>query len=458
LRLKFESVSRWLLFVLFFCQISFSFSQKKWTLQECIEYATSNNIQIKQAELYERISKNNTVQSIVNLLPTANSSANYNFSFGNSIDPTTYSYVNSNSQSLTLNLNSNLTLINGLQKVNTINRNKADLQSSTFDKENTVNTTVLQLTNYFLQVLLNKELQQISEKQVGISEAQLARAKAQNKSGVLAEAGLFEFDAQVARDNVSFIQTKNNTILALLQLKIALQLSDSVLFDIASPEVAENMLTKIDNLSPTDIYNTALYNQPSIKSAQAKVASALFTRKIALGVLSPTIGLNFSMSDNYFNKATCYISYVPPVTEPVNFHDQMKTNFSKVVGFSFSMPIFTGWARMNNIANAKLQTQIKVLDLENQKNKLRQDIQQAYNNAKAAQESYLANEKASSSAKKSFDAYQKRFDVGLANTFELEQSRLNLFRAESQLVQSKYSYVLDLKILDFYQGKPIRLQ
>jgi outer membrane protein len=48
--------------------------------------------------------------------------------------------------------------------------------------------------------------------------------------------------------------------------------------------------------------------------------------------------------------------------------------------------------------------------------------------------------------------------VGLANTFELQQARTNLLRAESQLIQAKYSYVLDLKILDFYQGKPISLQ
>ncbi len=446
------------LFFVLLLTSTFSFSQKKWTLPTCIEYAVQNNVQIKQAELYEKIAANNTLQSGLNLLPTINSGANYNFSFGNSIDPTTYSYVNSNSQSLTTNLNASLTLINGFQKVNTIYRNKAEQEASKFDKENTVNNTVLQLTNYFLQILLNKELLKTTEKQVDISDAQLTRAKTQAKSGTLAESGLYEFEAQLARDKASMIQAKNNVAIALLQLKLALQLSDSVDFDIESPSVAENMAVNFETLDASDIYRTAVYNQPSIKSAQAKVASAIFTRKVALGSLSPTISANFSMSDNYFNKATRVVSVVPYVTEPVGFNDQFKNNFSKVVGFNLSLPILAGWSRMNNIANAKIQQQIRTFELDNQKNRLRQDIQQAYNNAKAAQESYVANDKSAAAARKSFDVYQKRFDVGLANTFELQQARTNLLRAESQLIQAKYTYVLDLKILDFYQGKPISLQ
>lgn len=446
-----------MLFVLVLTSVS-SFSQKKWSLQSCIEYAVQNNVQIKQAALYEKIAANNTLQSGLNLLPTINSGANYNFSFGNSIDPTTYTFVNSNSQSLTTNLNANLTLINGFQKINTIYRNIAEQEAAKFDKENSVNNTVLQLTNFFLQVLLNKELLKTTEKQIDLSETQLNRAKSQAKSGTLAETGLFEFEAQLARDKASMIQAKNNVTISLLQLKLALQLNDSIDFDIESPSIAENMAVNFETLNASDIYKTAVYNQPSIKSAQAKVASAIFTRKVALGSLSPTISANFSMSDNYFNKATRIVSVVPYVTEPVGFNDQFKNNFSKVVGFNFSLPILAGWSRMNNIANSKIQQQIRTLELDNQKNRLRQDIQQAYNNAKAAQESYIANDKSAAAARKSFDVYQKRFDVGLANTFELQQARTNLLRAESQLIQAKYTYVLDLKILDFYLGKPIRLQ
>lgn len=446
-----------MLFVLVLTSVS-SFSQKKWSLQSCIEYAVQNNVQIKQAALYEKIAANNTLQSGLNLLPTINSGANYNFSFGNSIDPTTYTFVNSNSQSLTTNLNANLTLINGFQKINTIYRNIAEQEAAKFDKENSVNNTVLQLTNFFLQVLLNKELLKTTEKQIDLSETQLNRAKSQAKSGTLAETGLFEFEAQLARDKASMIQAKNNVTISLLQLKLALQLNDSIDFDIESPSIAENMAVNFETLNASDIYKSAVYNQPSIKSAQAKVASAIFTRKVALGSLSPTISANFSMSDNYFNKATRIVSVVPYVTEPVGFNDQFKNNFSKVVGFNFSLPILAGWSRMNNIANSKIQQQIRTLELDNQKNRLRQDIQQAYNNAKAAQESYIANDKSAAAARKSFDVYQKRFDVGLANTFELQQARTNLLRAESQLIQAKYTYVLDLKILDFYLGKPIRLQ
>lgn len=436
---------------------STSFSQTKWTLKHCLEHAASKNIQIKQAELLERISKNNLIQSKTNFLPTASTDANYNFTFGNSIDPTSYRYINSNSQSLTFGLSSNLTIFNGLQKVHTVYRNKADYEAAAFDKANTINSTALQLTNLFLQVLLNKELKTISAKQLEISQEQLTKTKSQIQSGILAETAIYEFEAQVARDNASLIQASNNVDVSLLQLKIALQLPENQAFDIEAP-TTNIVLENIANTSASEIYKIALYNQPSIKSAQAKIASAIFTKKLAWGTLSPTLSATFSLRDNYFNKATNIVSISPYVTEPVGIETQLKNNLTKVAGFSFSMPILYGGSRVNNIANAKLQQQIKELELDNQKNKLQQDVLQAYNNARVALENMLANEKARNAAQKSLEVVEKRFGVGLSNSFELQQIRTNFIRSESQYLQSKYSYLLNLKVLDFYKGLPITLE
>jgi outer membrane protein len=129
-----------------------------------------------------------------------------------------------------------------------------------------------------------------------------------------------------------------------------------------------------------------------------------------------------------------------------------------VVGVSLNVPLFSKWQKMTNIQNARLQMHIRELQLESSKNQLRTDIEQAYTNAKAAVQSYAANKKSMESAAKTFTAFEKRFNAGMLGTYEFQQAKNNLAVAESEMIKAKYTYVFRLKILDFYQGKPITLQ
>ena len=54
-----------------------------------------------------------------------------------------------------------------------------------------------------------------------------------------------------------------------------------------------------------------------------------------------------------------------------------------------------------------------------------------------------------------FRATKQRFDNGATNYAQYELAEDNLFRARSDLIRAKYNYIFKLKILDFYQGKPI---
>ncbi|HEY0261906.1 MAG TPA: TolC family protein, partial [Chitinophagales bacterium] len=357
-------------FLVFF---SCSFAQNAWTLQQCIQYSIAHNIQIVESEIQEKIAKNNLLQSQLNLLPTASTSSGYTFTYGYSLNAA-FQFIPGSSQQFQLpSLSTNLTLINGLQKVNTIHKSNADLQAAGFDKQNSIQTTTLQLTNYFLQVLLNKELLSIAQSQLDISTADLNRGKDKLKTGTMAESELYQLETTEATNKVSLVQAEKNLVISLLQLKISLQLPDSIAFDVVVPNITDDMLTDIGQQNESDLYSEAVYNQPSIRSAQAKVASAIYSHKIALGTLSPTISLGYSMGTYYNNESKNFAT-----GDLIPFHSQITNNLQKQVAFNLSMPIFQGWTRMNNISNTKLQRQIQELELNKVKNQFRQDIQQAF--------------------------------------------------------------------------------
>ena len=111
----------------------------------------------------------------------------------------------------------------------------------------------------------------------------------------------------------------------------------------------------------------------------------------------------------------------------------------------------------NNISNAQLQVMDYEYRLQTSANLLRKDIEQAYTNALAALNRYLSSEKAVSSMEEAFRYMEEKFNVGMVNTVEYNQSKNNLTAAQSDLLQSRYEYIFRTKILDFYNGVPIEL-
>ena len=446
---------------LFVTQILFAQTNEKWTLEKCIDYAFKNNITIRQAGLAANVSGNQLLQSKLNLLPSLNATGNYGFNFGSSIDPATYTFVQGNSQTGQVSLQGNLTLFNGMQQIYTIQKTKYDLLGSQYDYENAKSNMGLNIASAYLQILLNREIAQVAQKQQQLTTDQQDMVKKKFDAGSLPETSLLEVDAQLSRDEANVVNTKGIYDLSVLALKQMLQLNDDAPFDIVVPEVIADKMEGIADVTSGGVYNYAVKNQPSIKSAEAKWLSSESAVKVAKGFITPNISAYFDITTGYasnaqnlvFDSTNIFNSHYDKPTVSQQFHQ----NFRQIVGFQVNIPIFGKGQVFLNISNAKLQQQIRQLDFENAKVKLRQDIDQAYVNAQVAAQNYIANKKSYESTQKAYYSLQKRFDAGLVTNFDLQQSKNNLASAESEMIKAKYTYVFRVKILDYYQGKALTL-
>lgn len=457
--------------LLFFTCLLQAQTAEKWTLEKCIDYAFKNNLQIRQAQVTSKISDNDHLQSKLNLLPSIDGNINFSNNFGNGFNPQSYSFAQGNSQSVQTSLQGTLPVFTGLQQIFNIQRAKYELLATKFDYENAKRNIALSIASAYLQVLLNNEILRVANKQKQLTETQQTTILAKVKAGALSENSVLDVESQLARDEANVVAAQNAVDLTMLSLRQLLQLNDEK-FDIETPEIKFENIENIAELSSQSIYQTALASQPVIQSAEARVKSANAQRKMAIGALSPTISVFGNISSGYFSKDRKYsvtndtiniggttIAFpkqndlgAKPVME--SFHD----NFRKVVGLSLNVPLFSKWQRVTNIQNAKLQMQIRELQLESSKNQLRTDIEQAYTNAKAAVQSYVANKKSAEAAQKNYTAFEKRFNAGLLGSYEFQQAKNNLAVAEAEMIKAKFTYVFRLKVLNFYQNKPITLQ
>lgn len=424
---------------------------KQWTLEECINHALENNIQIQQSELNLLITNQNLAQSKYGMLPNINGFASHTYNFGQTIDPFTNQFATSQVRSNSLSLSSSVTLFNGFQTLNTVKKNQADLQASRFDMEKMQNDISLNIANFYLQILFSHELVKNAERQLQVTSGQITRIQKLVDAGSLPEGNLREIQAQYASEELQKINAENQLNITTLNLAQILRLEDASNFDVVMPNL-ESFQGVSELITPGALYLTALETMPEVKSAEYSYYSAEKSKDIARGAYSPnlsatgSIGSGFSENNKEFADGELRVK---------PFNDQLDDNFNKSVGFRINIPIFNGMSARSNVQRAKLSLEIAELNLEDTKLQLRQKIESAHNDAIAALKRYKAAEKSVDALNLSFNYTKQRFDVGMLNSFEFNNEKNRLNNAESELLQAKYEYIFKTKVLDFYQGKAI---
>lgn len=428
---------------------------KKWSLEECVQYALDNNISIKQQELNQELVEEDIVTARGNFYPSLNASASQNWNFGSYIGQSGVR-ISNNSRGNNFGLNSGVNIYNGNRNRNALLRAKKNLEAAGFDLEENKNTIMLYIVNSYLNVLLNKESLKISEDQIVISESQVEKAIGLVESGSRAKAVLLEAEATLATNQQQLTAAHNTLDLSLLSLAQLLQLShrgfdvEDVLLDITSSGLA---------YSDTDaIFEKAVSILPEIKSAEIAVESSELNVKMAKGAYQPSLTFGAGLGSSYqYNK-----NFRNPITgdiiQPDSFGDQLGDNLGYNLGFSLSVPIFNRFQTKSSVSRAVINQKRAELQLLDEEVKLRESIERAYADAKAALDQFVSSEKSLVAQEELFRNAQESFNSGVMTSFDFDQVRNRLVNAQATKVNAKYNFVFRTKLLEYYYGIPIVMQ
>ena len=457
-----------------FSQLAISQSNE-WGLQECIDYAQKNNIALKQAQLSTEISKNNSIQSKAAVLPSLNAGAQHTYNFGRTIDRYTNTFANTQVLSQNFYISSNVVLWSGLAQYNNIKATQYQYLSSTETYLQQKNDLALNVATAYINVIFSDEISQIAKNQFKITQEQLARTEKLANAGTLAKSAVYDLKAQLANEEVNVTSADNNYQIAMLTLKQLLNLDSLNGFKIVRP-VLDVTNSEIASMSVQNIYETALKNQHSIKSTEYNLLAAEKNLAVARGRVSPTLSATGTLGTgtsgldknidavNFVGWDTTAVTtggdfVVTPKTELVTskkpFADQFKDNVNKSIGFTLSVPLYNGLQTYTGIKNAKINALNAKYSQDLAEQNLYKLIAQAYVNAKAAINKYNATKLAVEASDQSFYYAEQKYNVGAISTFDYNTAKVRIQNAQSNLVQAKYDYIFKLKVLDYYQGKPL---
>jgi outer membrane protein len=424
---------------------SFAFAKAQqnngWTLQECIQQAIDKNISIKNGELDKEVAVVEKRDALGNFLPSLNFSARRTVSQGFQFNPVS-GFQNNKRTNLSGGVSSGVTIFDGLRSFRQYKRANLSAEAADYRLQNLIDNTAVNVANTFLNVLFNRENLQVLLKQHEVTNSQIKQTQNLVEAGSLPRGDLLEIQATYESENQQIITAQNSLTISKLNLAQLLMIEDYENFDVADLDYSVPVTTILDN-EVDQVVNNALDTRSEIKITEINKKLSTQDLLIARSGYSPTV--------------TGFLNYNINAQEDTDLAiiDQLYLLDGISYGISLNVPVFNGFSARNQVDRAKINLERANIAEQQAKLDLEALVYRAYTDAEGSKVAYASALKTLEARRTAFEYSQERYNVGLLNGFDFEQSRQQVVSAANQVIQSKYQYIFNLKVLELYFGIPV---
>lgn len=424
-------------------------SVKQWTLQECLDYALENNIQLQKSRNDYLSGVEDTKMAKAARLPSLSVTSSQGFtnypsasaSFSDSHSGS-YGFSSRNSYTGTYGINAGLTLYNGGKLQTAVKRQNLQNQIDALSVEESANDIRVAIVQAYMQALYAREAVEIAINTAKTSEAQRDRAREMFQAGSISQVDLAQLESQYQSDAYQVVVARTSLDNYNLQLKQLLELDITDQIELSVPEINESAVTRVLP-DKTQIYATATENMPEIKRGELAVEAADLDIRQARAGFYPSLGLTASvgtghMSGNHYESGS-----------------QIWNRFNENVGLSLSIPIFSNRQNRTATNKARIAAASSRLDQQDLLKTLLREVETAYLDAVSAQSQYVAANEKERYARQSYELTDEQFRVGMKNTVELITAQNEWSAAQQEVLQAKYMALLNMELLNIYQGQPV---
>ena len=428
-----------ILFVAAWCCLSVH-AQKKWTLDDCINYAMEHNAPLKLQKLREQSAQEDVKQAKAALLPTLSANTNQGVDYSpfdnTSADKAFYSG--------SYGVNAQWTVWNGGQNTNTVKLDKLTLQQAQLTTSESANSLQEQITKLYVQILYLTEAIEVNRQSLETSKKNEERGQQMVEVGKMSKADLAQLVAQRVASEYSVVDAETQLAKYKQQLKLELEMTDQKDFDVAIPTTTDQQALA-DIPAMQSVYEAALAYRPEIKNAQLDIESSKLQMKIAKAGALPTVSVTGGLSSSTNSLSS------------IAWGTQMKNNFGLSAGVAVNVPIFDGRKTKTAINKARLAQEQAKLALMDEEDELYFTIEGLWLDANNNQQKFRSASASVESEQESYNLLSEQFNLGLKNIVELMTGKDKLLTAQQNKLQSKYTTILSLQLLRFYQNGTIKI-
>jgi outer membrane protein len=448
------------------------------SLEDCVNMALEKNISIKQSELDVQNAGIDKLNAFGNFLPTVNLSASHFWNNGLNQNITTGLLENVTTEFSSFQGNVGVDIFKGLQNINQYRRAQLNLLAQQYRLADMADDVSLFVANAYLQVVLNKEILTVQQKQIETTQLELKRTKELVEAGVLTARDLYELEANLATQEQSLVVAENNFRLGKINLAQLLLITDYENFEIELEDFSVPFPSILEK-QPKEIFEQALTFRNDVKLAETNIGIAQKDLDIAKGALYPRLSGFYSYStritynDRLVGSGTFSsipLGYVADsgalvvrevedsmLAGPLSFADQFSLYDGHNFGLQLSIPVFNGKSLSNAVKRSKVNLQRSKNLFSQQQLDLETSVNQAFNDSKGSYKLYEAALKTKNATRRAADDALERFQAGAMNSFDYVQAKQRYEAAVSEAIRAKFDYVFKLKVVEFYFGLPLEI-
>lgn len=421
-------------------------AQNKWTLDDCIQQAIKENLELKQSTFDNKIKKEDLRQSRMALLPTLNGYLSANNSYGRSIDPSNNEIVSTQLLQTGISASSSLTLFQGFVNINRVQYNRLTVLKGSLNEEILRNDIIFKVMNAFFDFCFSKGQLQIALDQFEMSTMNLNKIRVMVDAGIKAGTDVAEIESRLAQDDFKVTQARNNVYKSKLALQQLLNNTTDITFDINN-EIIDGIYELEKMPDPDSVFNLAEQHLPQF--GEIIVDSKISTTNLAIarGGRMPVLRAQAGYGTGYYD------SYKDQNGSLIGFHDQLGNNGYQYVGLSLSIPLFNGWQVNRSINNARWNVEKTNAGNEIKIRNFRFEIENACLALKSAADEYRSSIVQKKASDINLQLAEKKWEQGIGNLLELTDARNRKASAEAEMLRTQLQYQLKFKTIQIFTGE-----
>jgi outer membrane protein len=424
--------------------------QSVLTYEEAISIAIEQNRYIKQQSNLLIVSKAEKQQSVAGLFPSVNVNGQGYRTDGRQYSNEKSEMVNTSIDRLTYNIGFEIILFNGFQNIYRLKQSNQLFIAQEKKVESTIQEIIFQVSKQFFQILLDKELLLIAQKDLNAQKKLYEQVEVYAKLGTRTQSDLLGQEAQMRSSQVTFINLQNQLSVDKIDFAKLLVLEPAKEFDLLIPvwniDSIINQKIALDSL-----IIVATENHPNIIQLKAEEKAALHAIQISRSNYFPRLSMfynygSFYNSDFQRNNNEGDLTYIP--LKKQIFRD----NYSHIYGFNLTIPLFNKFSHRTNSIRSKINYKNTIIARKDFELQLNLDIQREYHKYMFYKENYYAKKANAEASALFYEKQLELYKMGKSDIVVLSIENQRNIKAQSEKVQAEYTLVFQTVIIDYFTG------
>ena len=399
------------------CQWSMVNAQEAWSVDQCMAYAVAHNHLVHQKELEVKNNQMDKLSAIGNFIPSVDGGVSARYGFGRGIDPETNVYDNISTFHNNYFIEASMLIFQGGSLVNQVRKAQANVKMGKAALQEAQDNTALDTFQAYIQALYCMGTVRMAKQKLAESDSLLYKARLQEEIGMKGMADVAQMEAQQATDAYNYTHQQHlfETAMLTLKQKMNYPMEDELLLDSTLLDSPVMEQANLDLVEKEQVVNLALAGNPTLQKSLFKAQAQKMESRGAWSEVLPSISLYAGLNTSYYKQ-------------------------------------FKG---VSSVRKARNSYRIAQEQYEEQKLELRKLVEQAVMDREGYLRESIQMEKKVASDQLAYQVTKRKYEEGLMTSLDVQHNAATWLDSQASLLQSKLTYFLKCRLVEYYKGNDI---